>query len=240
MRPLIRWTIGPTHECGIACLKESVRRMRKLYPECDLVICHNQLGEDGLCAVRELGVELYDQNERTDSLPYPPLGGYYVAWKLYPPRLRGGSHEILIDNDIVLTKRVREIDEFLTADDVFLTYEGLHGLHGMYADDVPKGLRVNSGIVGLPPGFDYAGAIRQLARPWQGYFDEQGLVAAVICSRPKFLMIPQPVVPIVEHDFSLEAHDANLSCCGYHFVGANKHDHPPLRRFVARTSAYFL
>ena len=233
MRPLLRWTIGPVHDCGFDVLEESVRQMRKIYPSFDLAICHNQLSPKQLERIGRLDVQLVDQSKYISECGVAPRVGYSVEWKLYPPRLRPRSHEIFMDNDIVICNRVLSIDKWLGHDNETLLYQGLHGLHGSYSGVVPKGVRINSGIFGLPPDFQFGDKIAEQSQPFSGYFDEQGLVAKILLQEPHRI-IPLTVIPIVEHDWPLDAHDKNLDCCGYHFVGANKRDHPEFRKFMLR------
>jgi hypothetical protein len=231
---LIRWTIGPVHDCGFDVLAASVQYMHKVYPEFDQVICHNQLSIHQLEKIGRLGVTLVDQSEHVEKNIYPPRGGYAVEWKLYPPRIRPQSHEIFMDNDIVLCKRMKIIDEWLNASSNTLLYQGLHGFHGSYSGAIPKGVRINSGIFGLPPNFQFGEKIAEHIRPFSDYFDEQGLVAKIL-TRETHRIIPLTVVPIVENDWPLDAHDNNQDCCGYHFVGANKGEHPAFRKFQNRS-----
>lgn len=224
-KPLIRWTIGPSREDGFNCLEKSIFNMKKLYPECDFVVCHNQLSDFQYGKIANLDVELFDQNKHQDALKHPPQG-VNVHWKLYPPRLRHNAHEICIDNDIILWKRVPEIDYFLN-NDVCLIYQGRNRLYGVYDSDMPQAIRINSGIYGLPPAFDFGSKINDIQKPWEGRFDEQGLVATILSANP-YCMIPLTSVPICEYwmssdDFkeSLDAFLRNQFCCGAHFVGIN-------------------
>lgn len=221
-RPLARWTIGPTLNDGFACLAKSVRQFANIYPEFDLLIAHNQLTNDKIKVIESLGVETCDQMHFVSSLDPMPVNGYNVHWKLYPPRFRTNAHEIVIDNDIIIRKRIREIDLFLESDSVLL-YQGLNGQHGIYEDLVPTGMRVNSGIYGMPAGYDFLKEIHRVVgtvRNWNGKFDEQGLVAATLSAYHTHYIIPLTTLPIVESHFDLKAL-TNPLCCGHHFVGIN-------------------
>jgi hypothetical protein len=225
-KPLIRWTIGPVKEEGFSCLGKSVRNMKHLYPECDFVICYNQLTRLQHERISELGVDLLDQSKYLDSLKYHPHGKS-VHWKLYPPRLNLDSHEICMDNDIILWKRVPEIDYFLSSKDTCLIYQGINRLYGSYDLNIPKLVRINSGIYGLPPNFDFRSKLKSIQKKWSNRFDEQGIVASILCQE-SYCMIPLPYVPICEcwmssNDFkkTMDAFLRNEFCCGMHFVGIN-------------------
>lgn len=219
--------MGPARREGFRCLGESVRRATALYPECDFLICHNQLDEEQVRAIGRLGVPLYDQSESDGPFGVRPTAGYQVHWKLYPPRVAADRHEIVMDNDLVLFKRLEEIDYFLSGD-CTLMCQGLNGLHGKFDRYIPKGVRVNSGLFGMPPGFDFLGVVRQHidqqdAASWDGRFDEQGLVAAALNTYPKKAFVPVTRVPILERDFDIRGITTD-ACCGFHFVGLNYHE----------------
>lgn len=231
MKPLLRWTIGPVHDCGFDTLALSVRKMKSLY-DFDMVICYNQLGEQQVKRLEKLDVVLLDQTKYipSDRLRAPRVG-YSVEWKLFPPRLRPESHELFVDNDIIFHKPVETIKTWLETSDTALLYQGLHGLHGAYSTMVPQGYRINSGIFGLPPDFDFAGEIKKYGKPFKDYFDEQGLVACVLTRQSHFI-VPLTEVPIIESNWTIESHYNNKSCCGYHFVHANKKEHPAFRKYM--------
>jgi hypothetical protein len=222
MKPLIRYTIGDVSSNGISCLYESIQRIKKLYPECDVCVCYNQIDFQ---VFDKWGVELVDQRQFIESLPLPPNIGFNVHWKLYPPRLRPESHEIFIDNDILLHRRVDAIDGFLSSSKDCLVYQGLHGLYGFFRHFVPGHLRINSGIFGLPPLFDLSLHIRNAIqnthfKRWSGKFDEQGLIAYTLTQNP-YRIISLAQVPILESNWDYKDHLNNKENCGFHFVGLN-------------------
>lgn len=111
----------------------------------DVVICHN-------CDQNKLPKfvfqhQLVDQTEIAKDSKIPPAG---VAWKLYPPRTDRSRHEISIDNDVVFTERIPEIDRFLDGDCTLLL-EGDSRTYGRFERYVPAGYEINSGIFGMPP-----------------------------------------------------------------------------------------
>jgi hypothetical protein len=202
-KPLVRWTIGPVAPLGYDCLDESIRCWRLAYGDlCDLVICHNGPVDFGRLAAT--GVSLHAQ--RGDELPgmsRPPncaAGGKYRwatmgAWKLYPPRLRPGAHEIFLDNDVVVRRRIPEIDAFLAQRDFLL---GLPGTdrekwacwgYGRLAKLGRAPVR-NSGLFGLHPWFDLAAALptHLLGHTWKEYLDEQGLIGIALQDRSLILI----------------------------------------------------
>ena len=226
-KALIRWIIGPTKINGFKCLKQSVEKIKQLYPEFDLLICHNQLNEDQINFVKNLNVELFDQSQSINYLCISPESGYQVHWKLYPARMALNKHEIILDNDIVLFKRLREIDEFLESDSTLMC-QGINLLHGKFGKYVPTGIRVNSGLFGMPPNFDFYKIMKENIKDydllsWENRFDEQGLVASVLNKHKNKIFISLINLPIIESNFDLQSITTN-ACCGYHFVGLNYQD----------------
>jgi hypothetical protein len=234
MKTLLRWTIGPVHECGFDVLLASVRKMRSLY-DFDYVVCYNGLSDEQIGKLKDLEVDLIDQGKYVDSIKIPPSDGYFVGWKLYPPRLNLHGHEIFIDNDVVLHLRLPAINRFLRVDpDCVLLYQGLHGLHGAFSKDIPHPVRINSGLFGVPPNFRFGDELCSRVGQWKDYFDEQGLVGACLLSHPRHTFVSLHDLPIIEPTFDLGVHDGNLNCCGFHFVGANKQHHPKFYEYMNR------
>lgn len=226
---LFRWTVGPIKEEGIKCLFQSVKSVRRLYPEAELLICHNQISEQRISQLSDLKIELVDQSKIHSELIQEIPEGYRFDWKLVPTRLRPNKHEIFIDNDIVILKRVPEIDLFLNRDDLVLICQGLNGCHGIFESKVGKGLRVNAGMFGLHPNFDFGSKLKNImnGQTLDGHFDEQGLIAATL-SKEKHVMLSQTTIPILERDFDIDSFMLNETVCGFHFVGVNYcDDHTP-------------
>lgn len=220
MKPLVRWIIGPVKKQGFVCIREAVETFANLYTNVDLMICHNQLKEHQIEELKEIGVPLYKQHWSVNFLM--PNG---VAWKLYPPRLRLKGHEIIIDNDILIKEKIPQIEKFFSSD-CTLVYEASKPMYGQIAKFVPKLPCVNSGIYGMPPGFDFEKKIQFYTRTikeWshscnQGRYtwDEQGIVAACLLNHPKHLLITLDQVTNCE----LDLEDDKL---GIHFVGLNRY-----------------
>jgi len=220
MKPLVRWTIGPVLPRGFKSLELSVESVKTFYPECDLLICYNQLKDHQLERVKSLGIKMFDQEQ--PILP-SPKDGYRFEWKICPPRLRLESHEIIIDNDIILFQNVPEIDRFLNDDNVLFS-QGLWELYGRYQDKIPAGMRVNAGLFGMPPNFDFAERASEFTDDILGgieEFDEQGLVTATLLQSPNYYMISQTSITILEDWMSIRPILSNPLCCGAHFVGIN-------------------
>lgn len=218
--------MGPAEPAGFDTLRLSVKTTKRIFPEFDLVICYNQLSAAEVQILEKLDVALINNEKHISDFIFPPTEGYHVHWKLYPPRLRIESPEIFIDNDVVLIKRPPEIDMFLEGGHSTLLYQGLNeGAHGQFANASPKGIRINSGIFGMPPDFDFNERARKISKlhkvtGWENKYDEQGLVAAVLLNHSFYHIIPTTTIPIIDPSSSLDGF-TTPACCGYHFVQVN-------------------
>ena len=212
MKPIIRWTIGPVSEDGFKCLNFSVFQFRKLYKDYfRYVICHNGLSDGQKKLLPD--VELVDQSMFISSLPVFHCG---PAWKLYPPRLSIESHEIIIDNDVVIYKKPEAIAEFLKEKDMFVVTEAFkRSYSGIYQKDIPENFNINSGLVCLPPNFDYRKELlKNEFKKWENHFDEQTLVAKVLSVQKKIKIITLSEIYVCFDQYK-------QGSCGVHLVGLN-------------------
>lgn len=213
-KPLFRITVGPVKEFGVSLLRKSVRLIKKNYPEADIVVCYNQIDPAILGSIEKV-----NQADFADSLPYTPKK---ECWKLYPPRLRLNSHEIVMDNDILLFRRVPEIDEFLSSHRPLL-FEGRFRVYGKYENLVPQPFAINSGIFGLPPRFDFQQAIKTFCsndteKAWTQWCDDQGVVGGILLKLDPILIKLESVMNYLpEFSFQPKSH-----WNGIHMIGANR------------------
>lgn len=222
MNPLARWIIGPVKPNGFKVLRVAVENFRNLYPQFDLLICHNQLNDNEIHFLESLQVPLYQQSY-TDQF-CEPKG---VAWKLYPPRMRAESHEIVMDNDLVLIEKIPQIETFLSETNHVLYYEAARRDYGCFNKFVPTQVVLNSGIYGMPPDFNLHSKIQNLfiqagIKEWtnscnQGRYtwDEQGIVAAALSNHKNLIKIDLTQITNCELDLTKGQ--------GYHFVGINRY-----------------
>jgi len=210
MKPLMRWTLGDSvSQEGIDCLQQSISSIKKLYNDkFDFVICHSGDNVNDL----QLGnVSFFDQRKATNSLTIKP---FKTSWKLYPPRLRINSHEIFIDNDVVLYERHPIIDNFLSNDFIFCT-EAAYRRYGIYDSLVKSNDNLNTGFFGLPPHFDFAAKLnKRIIGNWQTWFDEQGLVSSIFVESEEFHLVSLSDVWVCADYFRWGKY-------GIHFVGLN-------------------
>lgn len=221
MKPVIRWTIGLVSDFGFSSLKKSIESFRSIYKnEFDYFLCYNSLDKRHFDMISDLEVQMVEQKPCADM--FDPLG---VAWKLYPPRLRLCSHELFIDNDLIILRRIKEIDDFLSSGNLFLYSESrLDRPYGEYESEVASELKMNSGFFGIPPEFDFEKEIKKkmaesLHDKWVQNFDEQGLVASIFSSQKRLKKISLNDIFICGP--GLKKSEFLFGRNGYHFVKLN-------------------
>jgi len=220
MKPLFRWTAGGCLQQGLDILAESIDKTTATLgiDRFDWMICYNGLTSDDIKFLKEaIGdkpIELVAQDWKDCAIPDTcrtprrsdgsfewngeRCGG--TLWKVTPARVRPDSHEIVIDNDIVILKRIPAIEEFLDCDDKVLILEEPIRFYGRYADHFDKQPpHLNSGIMGFCPGYDFGKEIRakwelikqfnEETQEYVPYFnlsqaDEQGLLMLTLQDQP--------------------------------------------------------
>lgn len=233
MRPLgIRWTVGDVSPLGFEALCLSIRGARRAFPGADLAVVVNTI------APQEARARTGMVPENVAWLPAsdPPavLNAHLdaemaegVAWKLAPLRLFPDRHELSLDNDCILWDvpeavaawLAEEPPRCLIAADVELAF-------GAFADLTRPEPR-NTGIRGLPPGFDLGAALAEVLRrrpvPLRSELDEQGLqVIALDLGRPAHV-VSNGDVTICSPFWPKEP---RLGRVGAHFVGLNARNLP--------------
>jgi len=220
MKPLVRWTVGNCSDDGISMLEVAVYKFIRLYGDLfDYKIFYNDLPELYKNRLQALGIELVEKDPH--SLPLLPTCGPF--WKLYPPRDRLNAHEIIIDNDLILYRHLKEIDRFLASDDMLLTTEAYHRNYGMFDGLIDAtAININTGIIGLYPNYDFKQKVCDFMNvysvdSWKTHFDEQGLVA--------YLFLKEKCVQVSKSDIEIILPDGKLKFgkCGLHLVGTNVH-----------------
>jgi hypothetical protein len=230
MRPLIRYTLGKVSKSGWETLSESIRLIKKIYPEFDLVVCYNNLNAEEIRRLESFDVPILDQSLHSHVMNFVDENNGWVRnffWKLIPQRLRIDAHELWVDNDIVFFDRVDVIDNWLNQSTGIIS-EGFnkdYGRFGSYPELKNKEEAYCAGFFGLPPHFDFATEIKKLAgdEPLKN-FDEQGLVSLVvsrfenyIVARPRNLvLLSETWKPQDDFWFPKGIHFARVNCCDSH------------------------
>ena len=195
MRPLARWTMGKVAKNGWDVLSESIRLFPRVYPEFDLVVCYNNLSYDELIKLKSFGVPVHEQKSCQAEFPFnsstDPKSKSF-AWKLVPTRLHPNCHELWIDNDIVIRRRIPEIDMWLSFEDSAIISYGYNPDYGRFINSIASCHTFCAGLFGLPPGFDFKSQIVKYCDGLPLYgFDEQGLVSLIVSEMSHIVIAPQ-------------------------------------------------
>jgi hypothetical protein len=175
MNKIFRWTIGNASKIGLEILRESIIQAKKNLSDFDFYVCSNSDSEKvhDLCKRQKVKHLIQTKNI---NLPFETIGSF---WKLSPARIDLSSYEIICDNDLILAKRLDEINYFLKSDVPLICEENLF-CFGKFSKFIDR--PYNSGIYGLPPGFDFEARLikkwieKKSMVPLNSYNDEQGLI----------------------------------------------------------------
>jgi hypothetical protein len=199
-----------------------VRHAVKLYPEFDFLICHNNLLEVEVKRLKRLGVLLLEQTEAMSIVPHRDVSVCKdFAWKIIPPRIRPESHELWVDNDLIIRDRIPDIDEWLNKSTGIVS-RGFSSLYGRFASRIDPSIDCCAGFFGLPPYFDFRARIVDLCgnEPLEE-FDEQGLVVYVVSQIPGFMVVDYNYLRMWGH---WQTEFGGNFPAGIHFCGANRTD----------------
>lgn len=244
-KPLFRWTVGPCLDQGLEIVAESIQRTTAALGvgNWDWVVCYNGLNPENLQFLRgsvgSLPIQFYCQDWAmcavNDHMQNPrrkdgsfewdgkKCGG--TMWKVTPPRMRMESHEIIMDNDVIIMKKFPQIDEWLAQTSKALVLEEPIQFYGRYESEHDKNPPyLNSGFIGLPPGYDYGAEIyKHWARLGRytniSQADEQGLLTYTLIQSPNMRIKADQVVEILGRDFSRSITGDEPA---YHFTQANR------------------
>lgn len=191
-RPLLRWTVGSVSDAGYEVLKASIRITRDTLSKFkfDYAICCNNQSPARLEWLKTLGVDVIEQNWSMlpiehGMVPHKDREVVNAIWKVCPARVRPESHEIILDNDVILTRIPSQLQEFMDCNNAVLMLEDPLRWFGHYDHRLAPGLAINTGIIGLPPYYEFG---REINEHWVGngckpnntLADEQGLLALTI------------------------------------------------------------
>ena len=224
MKPIIRWTIGMHNPDSYLALNLSIENFHKIYNNrFDYYVCYNNCNSDHI--TKKIKLKLIDQREHIHDLPCLPST---TSWKLYPPRLNEETHEIFMDNDIIIYKSIDLIDAFLSSNNMTIMTEGYHRRFGTFDDRIKPHVKYNSGLIGIPPKFDFKNKIIQLLgnNTLEDWFDEQGLVAYILSNHTNFQCITLKEIQICYEDLC-------FGISGIHFVGLNSNKNRFWSKFLS-------
>jgi hypothetical protein len=201
--------------------------MKRVYPQADRVVCVNGIDKS---KIPNIDAELYFQTH-TPDIEYQPKA---EMWKMYPARMRIDSHEIVMDNDLIIFNRVPEIDRFVSGD-FTLMLRGRSRRYGKYDHLVPMPHAINSGLYGMPPNFNLALSIKDACagdtiREWTEWCDDQGIIAYSLFKHNHIIIEPETIFNYFS-EYNLSSLPSNLS--GVHFIGSNRGAHGNWRKLIS-------
>lgn len=218
MKIIFRWTCGNLSGYGLECLRISLRQVKKLFPGAPRVVCYNGDGR--------LDVDCED-------IVYQQGDWVGPAWKLATPRLLMDGFEVYIDSDVVFLEKIPL--ELWQPSWGFISWDRF-AAYGNYGTYLPQDYCVNSGLFGLPPGFEFDELVQKyLPREWKFVqiaeenkkhcLDEQGLVAYVF-----YKYLPHWVIPNQVLGFCVQKWKYKKIV---HFIGLNRRErHPAFEKFL--------
>lgn len=223
----IRWTIGDVSPWGFRALGLSIRG------------AHGIFGAEAAYRVIVNGVSPEEAARRAGPVPadvafeaagaLPPFlaraldAGMAegVAWKFAPLRVFPALHELSLDNDCILWAAPDALRRWRDEPASALLAEDVRPALGRFGPLVGAVAR-NSGIRGLPPGFDlgaaFEAALAAAPGPLATELDEQGFQIWALTRA-----LPTHVVPLddVAICSPFPPHGPGPGRCGVHFVGLN-------------------
>ena len=231
----LRWTIGNARPRSFELLRLSIGCAFRLFgPGALYRVCVNGISaEDAVSRAGDLPVPVEWQHTSAHDLPdflrplFDAAMAEGVGWKLAPLQSFPGRHELALDNDCLLWALPEGMRRFLETNDRCLIAEDVDRCLGIFDALCPPGHQ-NSGIRGLPPGFDFAGALQSVLAQAQSSavaplqltseLDEQGLQAAAVS-------LAHPAERVRVDEVSICSpfwpRSTELGTCGAHFVGMN-------------------
>jgi len=244
-KPLFRWTVGNCLPQGLEILSESINRTTQTLglDSWDWAICYNGLSKEDVQLLIEVidgrSIRVIAQNWTSCPIndhcqsPRRKDGSYEydgkrcggTMWKVCPARMRMDSHEIIMDNDVVLLKKFPQIDEWLAQTSKTLILEEPIRFYGRYDSLLPpEAPFLNSGFMGMPPGFDFGSEIVKIWKQYGSYenlsqADEQGLLVHTLNQRPSIRIRPDQMVEVLHRDMKTVITGQHQA---YHFTQSNR------------------
>jgi hypothetical protein len=206
---------------GGKCLIHSIKEWTNTYKETfDKVVCFNgECPEEFLSELASMDVKCVDQTDYADSLSYSP---YDTFWKFCPPRMRLNAHEIIVDNDLVIYKKLPDIEDFLNSNHVMVSAAHKH-FYGQFDDILESGINVNTGLIGLPPCFDIERKLNMVFNLYpflslNNHCDDQG--AFLCATKGRLKIIPMDHIYVCNPQANFAPY--KLGIYGTHFAGLNQ------------------
>lgn len=226
----VRWTVGDVNLDGFEALRLSLWGASRVFgPEATYLVCVNTIPV-GVARERvgyvPPGIRWLASNAEVPAFLRPHLNegmSEGTAWKFSPVRAFPDMYELALDNDCILWEMPPGVRRWLEEEhpNRCLIAADVWQCLGQFVDLCGPEPR-NSGIRGLPPGFDYGAALQEVltVKPvlLASEVDEQGLQVAALYRRGDPFVVSAEDVTICS---PFPPHVPYLGACGAHFVGLN-------------------
>jgi hypothetical protein len=224
----IRWTIGDVSDLGFEALRLSILGALRVFgAQAHYAVYVNTIAvsvAQQRCGPLPATVVWRDATAAMPAWLSAHLGEGFaegVAWKLAPLQAFPDTHELALDNDLILWDLPPAMARWLERDDVCLVAEDVRACFGRFTDLCGPEPR-NLGLRGLPPRFPLGSALRAMLARRPGLLsselDEQGLQLAALGALGKVVAVPLEDVSICS---PFPPHLPTLGRCGAHFCGLN-------------------
>jgi len=224
----VRWTIGDVSPSGFEALRLSIWGAWRVFgASSEYVVCVNGIPIDGARALTGDVPDPVVWRSTTGEIPGFLLPYFDVSladgtgWKFAPLRVFPDRHELSLDNDCIVWEMPPVLQAWLDGSDSCLIADDVQPCFGQFSELCGTEPR-NSGIRGLPPGFDLEAGIRQVLADHPRRLlcegDEQGLQVAVVSRSPRLHVVPLDDVTLCS---PFPPNSPYLGRCGAHFVGLN-------------------
>src|SRR5579883_1819889 len=162
----IRWTVGNLRGRGFEMLRLSIACAFRVFGRAaSYVVCVNSLSaEEARLRTGSLPLEVEWREITVNDISgflRPHINDEMAegaCWKLIPLRMFPDCHELAMDNDCMLWNLPAGLMQWLRNENRCLIAEDVERKLGIFDQLCPAGYQ-NSGIRGLPPGFDLQAAI---------------------------------------------------------------------------------
>lgn len=226
----VRWTIGAVSEYGFEALRLSIWGAWRIFGGGTRYVVYVNTVSPEVARSRTGSLPIEVQWLSADNgipaflRPHLDAGmAEGVGWKLVPVRSDPERHTLALDNDCILWDLPAALGAWLESGDPASCV--------LAADVVPSfgrfaphcgSVAMNSGIRGLPPGFDLESALREVLTlvpvRLTSELDEQGLQVAALRRFGNVGVITLEEITICS---PFPPHLPGLGRCGAHFVGLN-------------------
>lgn len=225
----VRWTIGDVSKRGFAALRFSIWGAWKMFgPEADYTVCVNSIP---LEKARSLTGDLpgritwYDSTNKIPEFIKSYMGENMaegVGWKFAPLSIYPDKYSLSLDNDCIMWEAPDAIKKWLDSDEPnCVIAEDVRPCFGQFTELCGIEPR-NSGIRGLPPGFDLEMSLRRVLEKnpvkLTSELDEQGLQVAALSLEKSPFVVRVNEVSICS---PFPPHMPDFGTHGVHFVGLN-------------------